>query len=102
MNIRYCSISCGTIEENKRRANPNIRMVDKKGYVTIRHNGKYMREHRKVMEEFLGRKLKTHEQVHHINGVKGDNRLENLQIVDQKKHYGDIECPYCQRIFKIK
>ncbi|WAA19804.1 HNH endonuclease [Gordonia phage Kabocha] len=40
----------------------------------------WMMEHRKVMADFLGRPLRENENVHHRNGVRHDNRLENLEL----------------------
>ena len=60
------------------------------GYILLQskifgeNSGRY--EHRVIMEQSLGRKLLSNELVHHINGDKTDNRLENLQLVSRLEH----------------
>lgn len=43
-------------------------------------------EHRIVMEQSIGRFLSSSEVVHHINGDKKDNRIENLQVMSRSEH----------------
>ena len=91
----FCSGSCSTrstknniFKEGKQHPNYNGgSYIDVHGYRCILvGNSNYRKEHIIVMEREVGRKLKKNEVVHHINGMKDDNRVANLMVMDKGDH----------------
>lgn len=91
------------IPRNKRVKADRIKKVDTyhKGYITTwngyikvkapkyykyKDNKGYIMQHRLVMEQHIGRYLAPDEEVHHIDGDKKNNKIENLLLVPRKEH----------------
>ena len=83
---KYCSHECYVEHkkgENHWNWNGGIK-VTKEGYLFNRKTNKFV--HRMVMEEYIGRRLEKNEQVHHMNHIPGDNRIENLMLTINGEH----------------
>ena len=87
------------------------RSVTKVGYITRRvKKGDWEMEHRLVMTAMLGRPIRAGESIHHRNGIKGDNRPENLELFISAPGKGghckgqravEIICPHCDEAYLI-
>lgn len=98
-----------------KRQGGELRKTNHKGYVTIYMPGHHLvmggsgsrvYEHRLVAEKKLGRRIKPEEVVHHINGIKHDNRPENLFVTTASEHRKHevraLNCPECGHDFGIR
>lgn len=100
---KYCDAQCPKKPRGGRRRTGS-RSTGRDGYITLEFympDGSKRRqsEHRRVMVGVLGRELLPWENVHHKNGIRGDNRPENLEIWLQSQPRGvrwaDLICQAC-------
>ncbi|MBM7661697.1 putative transcriptional regulator [Bacillus mesophilus] len=89
LHLHGLSIKNSRLGKTKGAKNPNWKGGwSRNGYKFVQdpQSGKSKREHVLVIETFIGRELYVDEVVHHLNGVRDDNRLDNLLLMTKKQH----------------
>lgn len=94
----YCSKSCSATHSQKDKKKGYQRPD---GYRVIYVDGRWTREHRHLMEVAIGRPLRANEHVHHRNGIRSDNRLENLELLSASEHSSHHAKPRAREMNRI-
>ena len=80
-------VSCRMKINHPRKGKGKQEYLNKCGYLMRQIDNKGSYVHRLVMEEYLGRKLEDGEVVHHIDGNKINNDIENLELLLKQEHH---------------
>lgn len=87
---RFCSRPCMWAKNGGHNRKPESWWVNQRGYIEgrvwIDGKQRHVKRHRWVMEQCIGRRLRPDEDVHHRNGIKSDNRIENLELLSHGEH----------------
>lgn len=65
--------------------------LEPNGYISIKTEEGWILEHRYIVEQYLGIKLLKTQSIHHINGIKSDNRITNLMLFNTQKEHKSFE-----------
>jgi hypothetical protein len=80
--LKFCSRSCSSksYQANYYKYQNGDKKSHPQGYILLKVNNSWVLEHRYLLGQSLGRPLHKEERVHHKNGIRSDNRLENLEL----------------------
>ena len=110
---RFCGRSCQFLwwsKQGKQDRRSKRRFIHKSGYVYVWSKNHpsttprncYLLEHRVVMEKAIGRYLQRYETVHHKNGIRHDNRIENLELWSKQHPSGQRVSELMSRIAEMQ